>query len=223
MNIHSSSNCLTLSARKQADTASDKRERLLDAALELFELRGFDAVAVPEIAQMANVATGTIYRYFDTKEALVNALYRHWKEAYNAAVLAPLEGTLSPRQAFGVYWGRMMSFARSHPRAMRFLDLHHHAPYLDAKSCRAESAYRAAAEFFVAAARKQGAIRAMHPAFVVALMWGASAGLAKFAHEGMLRFDERAAQTMEDMLWRAIASDANQPFEGGTDGKRKKR
>jgi len=73
------------------------------------------------------------------------------------------------------------------------------------------------------AAHKQGAIRAMHPAFVMALMWGASAGLTKFAHEGVLRFDERAAQTMEDMLWRAIASDGHEPFEGGTDGKRKKR
>jgi AcrR family transcriptional regulator len=204
-------------ARKPADP-DDKRERLLDAALELFELRGFDGVAVPEIAQMANVATGTIYRYFETKEALVNALYRRWKEAYNAAVLAPLEGAHSPREMFGIYWRRMAGFARAHPRAMRFLDLHHHAAYLDAESCRAHNAYRDAAAHFIAAAREAGAIRTLHPALVVALMWGASAGLVKFAHEGVLRFDERAGEEMEEMLWRAIASD-----EGGQDGKRKKR
>jgi hypothetical protein len=101
---------------------------------------------------------------------------------------------------------------------MRFLDLHHHAAYLDAESCRAHNAYRDAAAHFIAAAREAGAIRTLHPALVVALMWGASAGLVKFAHEGVLRFDERAGEEMEEMLWRAIASD-----EGGQDGKRKKR
>ncbi|HEY4124317.1 MAG TPA: helix-turn-helix domain-containing protein, partial [Rhizomicrobium sp.] len=66
---------MSATAKKSTDNApDDKRERLLDAALELFELRGFDGVAVPEIAHMAGVATGTIYRYFETKEALVNAL-----------------------------------------------------------------------------------------------------------------------------------------------------
>ncbi len=151
---------MTASARKPADnTADDKRERLLDAALELFELRGFDGVAVPEIAQMAGVATGTIYRYFETKEALVNALYRRWKEAYNDIVLAPLEGAHSPREMFGIYWKRMADFARNNPRAMRFLDLHHHAAYLDAESCRAHNAYRDAAAGFIGAAREAGAIR----------------------------------------------------------------
>jgi hypothetical protein len=133
-------------------------------------------------------------------------------------VLAPLEGAHSPREMFGIYWRRMAGFARAHPRAMRFLDLHHHAAYLDAESCRAHNAYRDAAAHFIAAAREAGGVRDMHPALVVALMWGASAGLVKFAHEGVLRFDERAAEEMEEMLWRAIASD-----EGGQDGKRKKR
>jgi AcrR family transcriptional regulator len=63
--------------RSSKASAEDKRDRLLTAALELFETRGFDGVAVPEIAARAGVATGTIYRYFATKEALVNALYRH--------------------------------------------------------------------------------------------------------------------------------------------------
>jgi len=208
---------MTATARKPAE-ADDKRERLLDAALELFELRGFDGVAVPEIAEAANVATGTIYRYFETKEALVNALYRRWKEAYNAAVLAPLEGAHTPREMFGTYWRRMAGFARANPRAVRFLDLHHHAAYLDAESCRAHNAYRDAAGAFVTAAKDARAIRKIDPALVVALMWGASAGLVKFAHEGVLKFDERAANEMEEMLWRAIASD-----EGDTDGKHTKR
>ena len=49
------------------------------AALELFVERGFYGTAVPEIAERAGVGAGTIYRYFESKEALVNALYREQK------------------------------------------------------------------------------------------------------------------------------------------------
>ena len=185
--------------------APDKRTRLLDAALELFETRGFDGVAVPEIAAKAGVATGTIYRYFATKEALVNALYRHWKAAYNGMILAPLPPGLAVRDQFTTYWQRMMQFARAHPQATRFMDLHHHAPYLDAESIAAGRIYREAAEAFIAEARATGAIRDIDPILVVALMWGAAVGLTKFAGQGALAFD--AGSSMEEALWRAIAND----------------
>ena len=115
----------------------DKRARLLDAALDLFETRGFDGVAVPEIAAKAGVATGTIYRYFKDKGALVNALYQHWKRYYNTIVLAP-QSSRASRPASGLhgqYWQRMMMFARTYPkRDARFMDLHHHGAYLDDES-----------------------------------------------------------------------------------------
>ncbi|MEM9650490.1 MAG: helix-turn-helix domain-containing protein [Actinomycetota bacterium] len=41
------------------------------AALELFEARGFAAVTVAEIAEEAGMAASTIYRHFETKEAIV--------------------------------------------------------------------------------------------------------------------------------------------------------
>ena len=184
----------------------DKRTRLLEAALELFETRGFDAVAVPEIAAKAGVAVGTVYRYFETKEALVNALYRQWKTAYNDLVLAPPPKGLKPRELFARYWHRMTLFARGNPRAVRFMDLHHHAAYLDEESRALSRSYAQVAQSFIAEARAQGAIRDLDPIMVVALMWGAAVGLTKFAQSGALEFNAEMAAQMEDTLWRAIAS-----------------
>ena len=190
----------------RATAVSDKRARLLDAALELFETSGYDGVAVPQIAGAAGVATGTLYLYFKDKAALVNALYRHWKTRYNDLVLAaPPEGS-TPRQAFSHFWQRMTLFARTYPRAVRFLDLHHHGVYLDDESRALSKAYLEVAESFVRDARAQGALRDIEPMTVVALMWGAAAGLVKFAAAGALTLDARAATEMEDALWRAIAT-----------------
>ena len=197
---------MSAAAKSEIDDR-DKRSRLLDAALELFETRGFDGVAVPEIAKAAGVATGTLYLYFRDKAALVNALYRHWKNAYNASVLAPLPGGIVPRQAFSHYWQRMMAFARAHPRAIRFMDLHHHGAYLDGESRSLSRNYLEAAEAFARDARAQGAIRDLEPALIVALMWGAAAGLVKFSASGALALDAISATAMEDALWRAIANE----------------
>ena len=41
------------------------------AALDMFEARGFDEVTVAEIAAEVGIAASTIYRHFETKEAIV--------------------------------------------------------------------------------------------------------------------------------------------------------
>jgi len=208
MNIHSQAKTMISGLTgKKIDVADDKRARLLAAALDLFETRGFDGVAVPEIAAKAGVAVGTVYRYFETKEALVNALYRQWKQAYNDLVLAPAPKGMKPRELFSRYWHRMTLFARTNPRAMRFMDLHHHGAYLDAESRALSKSYAQVAEEFVRAARTEGAIRNLDPIMVVALMWGAAAGLTKFAASGALEFDAKLAGEMEEALWRAIAKE----------------
>ena len=48
-----------------------RRRRVLDAALRLAERGGFDGVQMRDVATEANVALGTVYRYFTSKERLL--------------------------------------------------------------------------------------------------------------------------------------------------------
>ncbi len=48
-----------------------KRERLKQAAFDLFAERGFDDVTVDEVADRAEVSKSTLFRYFETKEDLL--------------------------------------------------------------------------------------------------------------------------------------------------------
>jgi len=52
------------------------RQRLVRAALELFTSVGYHLTTTPLIAKKAGVAEGTIYRHFDSKQHLLNELYR---------------------------------------------------------------------------------------------------------------------------------------------------
>src|SRR6478609_3214846 len=59
--------------QQAAPVGSSARERILDAAYELFSRRGIQAVGVNEVIEHAGVATATLYRHFPSKEKLVLA------------------------------------------------------------------------------------------------------------------------------------------------------
>lgn len=60
----------------------DRRRRILDATFTLASEGGFDAVQMRAVAETADVALGTLYRYFPSKiHLLVSALGRQFEEA----------------------------------------------------------------------------------------------------------------------------------------------
>ena len=62
---------------KPKTKSEETRERIRNAAIDLFRDRGFDQTTMREIATAAGVATGAAYYYFDSKDAIVLAFYEH--------------------------------------------------------------------------------------------------------------------------------------------------
>jgi TetR/AcrR family transcriptional regulator len=63
--------CPTRQRRK-----AERPQQLLDAALALFTSKGLAATRAEDVAQLAGVSKGTLYRYFDSKEELFKAVVR---------------------------------------------------------------------------------------------------------------------------------------------------
>ncbi|MEO6575075.1 MAG: TetR/AcrR family transcriptional regulator, partial [Polyangiaceae bacterium] len=102
----------------EPEKLADKRDRILDAALELFAERGFHGTAVPLVAERAKVGAGTIYRYFASKEELVNALFKLHKTALSEALMRGFPVDAPAREQFHVFWKRAAVFAKNHPQAL---------------------------------------------------------------------------------------------------------
>lgn len=60
--------------RVNAATKLETRGRILDGARALFSERGFHGVTTRDIARVAGIASGTLFNYFPTKEAIATAL-----------------------------------------------------------------------------------------------------------------------------------------------------
>lgn len=70
-------------------TGDDKPRRILDAAVRVFAAQGYDASRVGDIAREAGVAYGLVYHYYDSKEAVLEAVFREaWGRLLAAVALA---------------------------------------------------------------------------------------------------------------------------------------
>jgi len=190
----------------------DKRRIILDAALREFAERGYHGTTVPAVAAAAGVGTGTLYRYFASKEALVNELYRDAKQRLRAALLdgMPELGLEQPEAAerwFYELWRRLGAFARTEPDAFRFLEMQDHVAYLDAHSRQAELAVLA--PLWIAGKRLRDRSVGATVDVLIALLWGAFVGLVKAARLGYLKLDDAHLEQAGAACWRMIAPDSS--------------
>lgn len=82
---------------------SHRRGEIMAAAKTVFARKGFHASTIADIAKEAGLAYGSIYWYFDSKEALFHALMAVEEEAlrsYVASALAELGDTIDPEALF---------------------------------------------------------------------------------------------------------------------------
>jgi len=71
----------------------ERRKRILDATLILASKGGYDAVQMREVAERADVALGTLYRYFPSKiHLLVSALAREFEQTRQKLDKRPIPG-----------------------------------------------------------------------------------------------------------------------------------
>jgi AcrR family transcriptional regulator len=69
---------------------TDTRDRLIDAAMELFAFQGYAATGLAQIARQAGVLPGSLYYFFPTKADLLHATLERRKVLLHPEVLAPI-------------------------------------------------------------------------------------------------------------------------------------
>jgi AcrR family transcriptional regulator len=183
---------------------SDKGEAILVAALALFVERGFHGTSVPAVAERAGVAAGTIYHYFDGKEALVNALYKRWKGDIAARVLADFPFDRPAREQFRTVWERMTEFALAHPSELAFLELHHHGSYLDAESRGIEHRILEFGVEMVKRGQEAQALKPLPAPLLMELANGAFLGVFRAGIEGRIPLERSVFLDAEKCCWEAI-------------------
>ncbi len=71
------------------EAETDRRHRILDAALRSFRERGYFATSISDIREASGASTGSIYHFFDNKAAIARALLEGAVASWSRASAAP--------------------------------------------------------------------------------------------------------------------------------------
>ena len=111
----------TYGGRSAADRRAERRERLLDAGLELFGTAGYAAASIEKLCTHAGVSTRNFYEEFASREDLLMALHdRIIEQAFQAVLKALSDGDDAPlRERFELAVRAFITTTASDPRWAR--------------------------------------------------------------------------------------------------------
>jgi AcrR family transcriptional regulator len=101
--------------------SEDKRNAILEAATRLFAERGLTAAPTSEISKQAGIAEGTLFTYFETKDDLINALYREIKLELAGAMMSDFPRKKKIGIRLRHVWDRYLNWGIANPKQRKAL------------------------------------------------------------------------------------------------------
>ena len=185
--------------------ASNKRDDILTAAMKLFAERGYDGTTVPMIADNAKVGAGTIYRYFENKESLVNSLFQECIQNFSESLrLDKLDYTGNVREEFHMLFREMIRYAENNTHALHFIDSHCSGHYLDEKSKQMFEQFLDFLRDFIENGKQQGVLCALPSNAMIAIVYGAFSQLFRLIRAGVIKESSELMDSVEECCWNAI-------------------
>lgn len=120
-----------LSHLMELKKSTQKRNQLLNAALDVFSVYGFTGASLDEIAKLSNMHKSNIFYYFSNKEALyvevLTSVLQKWLESMQV-----LHADADPEEMLTKYIENKLEFSRVNPKASKLfaLEVIQGAPYI---------------------------------------------------------------------------------------------
>jgi AcrR family transcriptional regulator len=182
----------------------DKRAKIMDATVSIVAEYGFHGAFMEKISDTAGVGAGTIYRYFESKDHLVQQTYRKLERRCLVEVMKDYPAHASIRQRFSHLAQRLIWHCLLFPAAFLFMDQFHSSPYR--KTCIPEEPPAAelcsVVDLFREGTEKK-LFRDMPPDMLLAVACGPVIQAMRLNAAGRMLNDDRIARIVES-CWGAV-------------------
>jgi len=116
--------------KKQAPCPEPIDCKILTAALNLFVKKGYHNVSIHEIQKEADVSIGSIYRHFNGKEGVAQALYKHILNELDELIDGVIEDTQIPAKQLEEIIKQLFEHAETHPEIISYIFYTKHVEFL---------------------------------------------------------------------------------------------
>ena len=189
----------------QASPAPDKRQQILDAALELMASHGFEGFSIKQLAGAAGVAAGTIYLYFKDKQQLMEQLHLNLIEDLAGAMFEQFDASLDLYGRYQRICRNLWGFCLAEPQRMISKGQFDNLPpeVLRTQLRGARDVFKPLLDLFECG-RRSGAVSALPDEMLYALAIDPYCQLARWHHLGLVEVGPADLERMIEGAWRAI-------------------
>lgn len=179
--------------------AVDRPAAIRRALRDLVAERGFHGASMGAVAKEAEVATGTAYVHYESKDELVYATYLEIKGELGAAVLEEFNAAASPFDQWSHMLTTAYAFLSEEPERARFLSQLEESPYYEEAHARLVAAGDPLAE----AARSEG-FTSLVVDLPYQVIYALSLGVAVRLIAAGVQLKAEELDTLVAATWRAV-------------------
>ncbi len=186
----------------------NKSDVILYAALKQFSENGFHSSPVSQLATRSGVAVGSIYRYFDDKEALIHAVFSMVDDTLQKAITESADPTLSGRDEFIQLVTSLTEYLNKHPQEFKFLEQYYSSPYgsdkKHAKFLSDDSVDLSNPFVNLFSGKTKGMLKDLPLSLYLAMTFGPIIFLLRDSLSGLVTLDDCLIQQTAEACWNAI-------------------
>lgn len=108
---------------------TEKHDEIVRTSLKLFTEKGFHGVPMSMIAKKAGVGAGTIYRYFESKDALIKELHHDLEEKISSYLREGYSIEQPLKDRFLYLIRKLLQYFIAHPLHFRYMEQYFNSPY----------------------------------------------------------------------------------------------
>ena len=186
-------------------TSQDKRLQILSAAEPVIAAEGFQGLSMQKLAKEAGVAAGTIYRYFDDKEHLIEEVRIQVTQRIAEAVQFGVDDSAPIKQRYRTMWLNIWNLAGTNLAAIKNRVQYDSLPVTNSKTFRElERKMFAQVELLFNEGKEQGLFKPLDNEVLSGLSLAASVSLARKHSLGFYQLDDEALEAAIEASWDAI-------------------
>lgn len=184
---------------------TDKREQILEATELLLAERGFHGLSMQMVAKQAGVAAGTIYRYFEDKDDLIEQLKYHVLARIAAAIQLNVDNDMPLQERYRTMWLNIWHLASSDCNTLLNRNQYECLPTKDNAQFRElEQKMFAKVDQLFTDGKQAGLFKPLDNKILIGLSLEASVALARKHAQGLYQLDEKAIEAAILASWDAI-------------------
>lgn len=194
---------MNVQSTSRVENLADKKRAIYRSVLELIQDHGFHGTTMSLVARHANVAAGTIYHYFESKDQLICELYEFNRNRLTETTEEMIREESTYRENYFRVWEALYRFFTENTGILIFFEQYLNSPY---NRNRDYSSYQGALHRFFENGSRQGELKPMKPEVGIILTMSSVSSAAKLNRFSGISLDEEDRRQIIQTLWDGFAN-----------------